>query len=130
LREFLKQRLPDYMVPSAFVLLEELPLLPNGKLDRRALPRPEVDRRGLESSFTTPRTPVEELLLSIWSDVLHLEQVGEQDNFFELGGHSLLATQVIARVREVFAVELPLRDLFEAPTVAGLAQRITQARRA
>ena len=99
LRTELKAKLPDYMVPSAFVLLEKLPLTPNGKLDRRALPAPEQSRPELEGGYVAPRTPLEEVIAGIWADVLHLEQVGVEENFFELGGHSLLATQVIARVR-------------------------------
>ncbi len=123
LRHFLKQQLPDYMVPSAFVVLESLPLTPNGKVDRRALPAPQL-RNELEESFVAPRTPIEEMLTSIWSNILSIDSVGIHDNFFELGGHSLLATQVISRVRDTLAVELPLRSLFEAPTIAGLAERV------
>jgi len=121
LRAFLKQRLPEYMLPSAFVLLDDLPLSPNGKVDRRALPQPDPMRPKLENRFVAPRTPIEESLVGIWSEVLGLERVGIHDNFFELGGHSLLATRVVARVRSVFQAELPLRSLFESPTVAGLA---------
>jgi amino acid adenylation domain-containing protein len=130
LRAFLKEKLPNYMAPTAFVLLEALPRSPNGKVDRRALPAPDATRPTLDSSFAAPRTPVEELLASLWAGVLRLEQVGVHDNFFELGGHSLLATQLIARAEEAFRVELPLRALFEAPTVAALAERIAGARRA
>ena len=126
---FLKSKLPSYMIPSTFVSLETLPLTPNGKVDRRALPAPGHARPKLDESFTAPRTPVEELLTSICAEVLKLEKVGIHDNFFELGGHSLLATQVMSRVREVFQVELPLRCLFESPTVAGLAERIEVIRR-
>ena len=123
LRHFLKAQLPDYMMPSAFVVLEALPLTPNGKVDRRALPQPEL-RPELEPTFVAPRTPIEEILANIWGCVLGIEQVGIDDNFFELGGHSLLATQVISRVRNTLAVELPLRSLFETPTVASLAQQV------
>ncbi|MFP5273889.1 amino acid adenylation domain-containing protein [Coleofasciculus sp.] len=123
LRRFLKEQLPDYMVPSAFVTLESLPLTPNGKVDRRALPEPEL-RPELELTFVAPRTPIEEMLASIWACVLGIEKVGVHDNFFELGGHSLLAAQVISRVRDTMSVELPLRSLFEAPTVASLAQQV------
>ena len=121
LRRFLKEQLPDYMVPSAFVTLESLPLTPNGKVDRRALPEPEL-RPELELTFVAPRTPIEEMLASIWAGVLSIEQVGVHENFFELGGHSLLATQVISRVRDTISIELPLRSLFEAPTIAELAE--------
>ena len=124
LRDFIKQRLPDYMVPASFVFLDRLPLTPNGKVDRKALPAPEPGRSGLERGFVAPRTPIEEVLASIWAEVLKRDGVGVQDNFFELGGHSLLATRMMSRVREAFQVEVPLRSLFEAPTVAGLAEAI------
>ncbi|MCL5996905.1 MAG: amino acid adenylation domain-containing protein, partial [Chloroflexi bacterium] len=127
LRGFLKARLPDYMVPSAFVTLEALPLTPNGKLDRRALPAPdEIAAPG--EAYVPPHTPTEELLAGIWSQVLHRVKVSVTVNFFEMGGHSLLATQVISRVREICQVELPLRALFEAPTIASLAAMVEQAR--
>jgi amino acid adenylation domain-containing protein len=124
LRTHLKQSLPDYMVPSAFLILEALPLTPNGKVDRRALPAP--GDRVEERAYVGPRTPVEEVLTAIVGDVLRLEQVGVHDNFFDLGGHSLLAMRVTARARQAFGVELPLRTLFEAPTIAELAPRLTQ----
>ena len=122
LRRFLQERLPEYMVPSAFELLEALPLTPNGKLDRLALPAPEQVRPELEEAYVAPRTPAEERLAKIWGQVLSLKQIGIYDNFFtELGGHSLLAMQLVSRVREAFQVELPLRRLFETPTIAELA---------
>ena len=127
LRTFLKDRLPDYMVPSAFVFLDALPLAPNGKLDREALPAPDWSRPDLKRSFVAPRNSLEQLLASIWTEVLKLEQIGVYDNFFELGGHSLLATQVISRVRETFQVEVPLRTLFEMPTIEELAEVIIQS---
>jgi len=121
LRDFLIEQLPDYMIPSAFVTLESLPLTPNGKIDRRILEQKSLgDYQFSEETFVAPRTPEEELLAGIWSAVLGVEQVGIHDNFFELGGHSLLATQVISRIRDTFAVELSLRELFESPTIAGL----------
>ncbi|WP_370640433.1 amino acid adenylation domain-containing protein [Myxococcus sp. XM-1-1-1] len=129
LRAFLLQRLPEYMVPSAFVSLAALPLTPSGKLARNRLPAPDVDALRGDSSFVAPRNPAEEKLASIFSSVLRLERVGVTDNFFSLGGHSLLATQVISRIRSSFGVELPLRALFEAPTVASLASRISSASR-
>ncbi|MBN3990706.1 MAG: amino acid adenylation domain-containing protein [Nostoc sp. NMS2] len=125
LRQFLKEKLPEYMLPSAFVLLESLPLTPNGKVDRRALPKPDIDST-LRELYVAPRTPIEEMLAQIWSQVLKVEQVGIYDNFFELGGHSLLATQLVSRIRNIFKVELPLRELFAAATVAELAQSIGQ----
>ena len=127
LRNFLKSKLPEYMVPSAFVVLDSLPLTPNRKVDRRALPIPDGSRPEPEGGFVAPRTPVEETLAGIWAEVLGVERVGANDNFFELGGHSLLATQVMSRVRSAFEVEIPLRSVFESPTVAGLAVQIAQA---
>ena len=128
LREYLLERLPNYMVPGVLVQLAELPLTPNGKVDRKALAlREDVGERAEASVL--PRTAVEELLASIWAGVLRVEGVGITENFFELGGHSLLATQVMSRVREVFGVEVPLRSLFEQPTVAGLAGKIEAALR-
>ena len=115
------------MVPSVFMFLESLPLTPNGKLDRKALPGPDQSRPELDETFSAPRTRVEELLAGIWAEVLKLEKVGIHDNFFDLGGHSLKATQVISRVRETFRMDLPLRVLFEAPTVAELAFRVEQS---
>ena len=128
LRDFLRSRLPEYMVPSAFVFLDALPLTPNRKVDRRALPEPVRDQPAEEA----PATPTEELLAGIWSEVLGVEPsiADAADDFFALGGHSLRVTQVLARVRETFGVELPVRSLFESPTLAGLAARIDQALRA
>ncbi|MEH2027052.1 amino acid adenylation domain-containing protein [Nostoc sp.] len=125
LRSFLKEKLPEYMIPSAFVILEALPLTPNGKIDRRALPAPEPSSELLEK-YVAPRTPIEEILALIWQEVLKVELVGRHDNFFELGGHSLLGTQFISRVRSRFKVEIPLRSLFAAPTIAELAALIQQ----
>jgi amino acid adenylation domain-containing protein len=121
LRGFLKEKLPEYMIPSAFVFLDSLPLTANGKVDRQALPAPGPSRPDLETAFIEPRTPTEELLAKVWAELLRLEKVGIHDNFFELGGHSLLATQVTSRMRAVFGIEMPLRSLFEHPTIAGLA---------
>ncbi|HEX6900060.1 MAG TPA: condensation domain-containing protein, partial [Thermoanaerobaculia bacterium] len=121
LRGYLKEKLPEYMVPSTFVTLDALPLTPNGKIDRRALARIEPDRAAEAEGFVAPRTPTEERLAAIWGEILGLEKVGVQDDFFDLGGHSLLATQLVSRVRESFGVELPLRRLFEVSTVESLA---------
>lgn len=126
LRSFLQEKLPDYMVPSAIISLESLPLTRNGKVDVSALPSPEQVASATERRVVAPRNPVEEGLLDIWRQVLQLDRFGVQDNFFDLGGHSLLATQVISRVRSTFRVQLPLRSLFDAPTVAGLADQIAQ----
>lgn len=121
LREALREKLPAYMLPSAVVTLDALPLTPNGKVDRQALPEPEQVNAAAAAEFVAPRTQAEEALARIWGEVLGVELVGVHDNFFELGGHSLLVTQVISRVREDFAVELPLRTLFEAPTIDDFA---------
>jgi len=121
MRRFLKEKLPEYMIPSAFVFLAALPLTPNGKLDRRALPPPEQTRPDLHDAFVAPRTAIEAALANIWTDVLDVENAGIHDDFFELGGHSLMATQVVSRLRTVFGVELALRSLFERPTIAALA---------
>jgi amino acid adenylation domain-containing protein len=121
LRHILRRKLPEYMVPSSFVFLDSLPLTPNGKVNRLALPSPQLHR---SDKFVAPRTPIEEMLAHIWASVLKVEQVGIHDNFFELGGHSLLATQLISRLPEAFGTSLPLRSLFESPTVAQLSQVI------
>ena len=122
IRLFVSENLPDYMVPSLLVPLAALPLTPNGKVNRRALPEPES--KSAPNISQKPRTPTEEVLAAIWCDVLSLSQVGIHDNFFELGGHSLLATQIISRVRQTFSLPLPLRSLFEFPTVAELAETV------
>jgi len=127
LRQFLEGKLPAYMVPNAFVILESLPLTDNGKVNRRALPQPDLSER--TQKYVTPGTPTEEMLAQIWAQVLKVEQVGINDNFFELGGHSLLATQLVSRIRNSFQVELPLRELFNAATVAQLADCIEQLKR-
>ncbi|HEX7182531.1 MAG TPA: amino acid adenylation domain-containing protein, partial [Thermoanaerobaculia bacterium] len=124
LREILGRRLPDYMVPSAFVFLEAMPMTPTGKVDRRALPAPGRERPDLGSEFVAPATPLESALARVWGELLGLDQVGVRDNLFELGGHSLVAAQIVTRVREDLGIELPLRDVFERPTVAGLAERL------
>jgi amino acid adenylation domain-containing protein len=130
LYRFLRTRLPDYMLPSAFVTLETLPLTPNGKVSRRALPAPEQYRPELEAAFVAPRTPAEEMLAGVWAEVLGIERVGAHDNFFELGGQSLLATQVTLRLGQLFGQSLSVRALFETPTVAALATHIETLARA
>ena len=124
LREFLKERLPDYMIPSAYTLLEEFPYTPNGKLDRRALPAPDKSRAYLEQGYVAPRTEVEEEMSRMWADLLHVERVGVEENFFDAGGHSLLATQLLSRIRSNFAVELTLREFFLSPVLKDLAETI------
>jgi amino acid adenylation domain-containing protein len=128
LRLFLKQKLPEYMVPVAFVMLPAFPLTPNGKVDRRALPAPDSSQRVMNEDFVSPRSHTEQVLADIWAEVLALEKIGVYDNFFESGGHSLLATQVISRLHEAFQMNLPLRSLFERPTVSSLAEYIETIR--
>jgi thioesterase domain-containing protein/acyl carrier protein len=127
LRAALKQQLPEYMLPAAFVFLPSLPLTPNGKLDRKALPDPEPARPAMPAEATAPRTDTEARLVRIWTQVLHLDQVGIHDNFFDLGGSSLMAAQLVNHLREALGVDLPLRRLFEGPTVAELAAGLDQA---
>jgi acyl-CoA synthetase (AMP-forming)/AMP-acid ligase II len=126
LRQFVQEKVPAYMVPAVFVLLEALPLTTSGKVDRRALPAPERSGAGREVDFVAPRTALEEVLSRIWAEVLKREQVGVYDNFFELGGNSLLSLQVVARIRATLQVEMPLRTFFQAPTVEGVAAALHQ----
>jgi len=126
LRGFLSGRLPGHMVPSYFVMLEALPLTPNGKVDRKALPGPEARDHEAGAAYVAPRTATEEALCGIWRGVVGVERVGVEDNFFELGGHSLLATQVVSQVKDIFDVDLPLRELFERPTVGGVAAALAE----
>ncbi|MDJ0580941.1 amino acid adenylation domain-containing protein [Crocosphaera sp.] len=123
LRDFLKKKLPDYMIPSAFVFLEKLPLTPNGKIDRKALPSPDWSNRDQEG-FIAPQTPTQEMLASIWGEVLKINRIGINDNFFELGGHSLIAGKIMSRVRDDFQVEIPIPQLFESPTIGQFSQVI------
>lgn len=127
LRSHLKERLPDYMIPSAFVYLDALPLTSHGKIDRRALPAPDAERPALAEAFIAPRTPAEKSLASIWTKLLGIDRIGINDNYFELGGDSLLATQLVSQVRSVFEVEIPLVELFRHPTLAELATLIEEA---
>jgi acyl-coenzyme A synthetase/AMP-(fatty) acid ligase/acyl carrier protein len=126
LRTFLVQRLPAYMLPTAFVTLDTLPHTPNGKLDRRALPAPPPHRPHDETALVAPRTPIEMALAQIWAELLGVERVGIDENFFALGGHSLLAIRVMARIRDAFQIDLPLPAIFEAPTIAAMAVAIVQ----
>jgi aspartate racemase len=128
LRRFLQEYLPEYMIPSAFVTMDALPLTPNGKVDRGALPEPDSTRPALEQPFDAPRTPLEEVLASMWAQVLEVENIGIHDSFFELGGHSLLATQFASELQDIFPTEVPLLGMFfEEPTVAGLAAAISSS---
>jgi amino acid adenylation domain-containing protein len=124
LRTWLKEKLPEYMIPTVFVILESFPLTPSGKVDRRFLPIPDASRRDLEASYVPAQTEIEQQIINIWTEILKLERIGIHDNFFDLGGYSLLGTQIITRMRQLFSVELSLRVLFELPTVAELANRI------
>jgi non-ribosomal peptide synthetase component F/alpha-ketoglutarate-dependent taurine dioxygenase/acyl carrier protein len=124
LRGRLKERLPEYMIPAAIMELEKLPLTISGKVDRRALPLPDQSRPELEESFVPPNNPIEEKLVKVWGEVLGIKRMGVTDNFFELGGDSLLATQLISRVQKTFQTDVPLRTLFDEPTIAGLARNI------
>jgi amino acid adenylation domain-containing protein len=126
LRAYLKERLPEYMLPLSFIQMDALPLSPNGKVDRRALPAPEQVKVLSTDASIAPRTPLEEILCGIWKEVLGVEQVGVTDNFFGLGGHSLLITQVISRVREIFRIELPVHKLFDAVTIEQLSNIIVE----
>jgi acyl carrier protein len=127
LKSFLGEKLPNYMIPSGFVFLDALPLTPSGKVDRESLPLAVQSSLDSGTDYVAPRDPVEHVVARIWGEVLKIERVSIVDNFFELGGHSLLATQVMSRVRETFRAELPLRKLFERPTVAGLAASVEEA---
>lgn len=126
LRQFLENKLPDYMIPASIEFLESLPLTSSGKVDRRALPSVDQSRPELEEAFVAPRTPIESIVAEVWADILAVKNIGIFDNFFNLGGNSLLATQIISRLREACRIEIPLRILFEAPTVAKLSEQIVQ----
>jgi amino acid adenylation domain-containing protein/non-ribosomal peptide synthase protein (TIGR01720 family) len=126
MREYLTRRVPAYMVPTFFIELEQMPLTPNGKVDRKALPAPDQSQVEIEREHVAARTPVEEMLTDIWSDVLGVEQISVHADFFDLGGHSLMATQVISRVRNTYNIELPLRRLFDTPTIARFAKLIEE----
>ena len=126
LRQFLSERLPAYMLPASYVLLEQFPLTTSGKINRRALPAPEGDQQAGTSTYVPPRTPFEEILVGIWCNVLQKERIGIEDNFFEVGGHSLRAIQLAARIQDIFPLELPLKHLFAYPTIASLAEFLCQ----
>jgi amino acid adenylation domain-containing protein len=130
LRRFLKSRVPDYLIPSSFIPVARLPLLPNGKIDRKALPSPDLNQVAEERVFIAPRNETEEKIASIWRELLHLERVGIDHNFFEIGGHSLLAIQVLSRIRRLLEVDIPVRLLFNDPTITALAVEIEKAKAA
>jgi acyl-coenzyme A synthetase/AMP-(fatty) acid ligase len=125
LRRHLKGKLPDYMLPSSFVIVEAMPLTETGKIDRPALPAPEDARPELAQKYVAPRSALEQVLAGIFAETLKIERVGIYDNFFELGGHSLLATQVTSRIRQLLSVNFPLRKLFDDPTVGGMAEALS-----
>jgi acyl carrier protein len=126
MRSFLQEKLPDYMVPSVFLFLDALPLTPNSKVDRLALPKPENHRPDLQVAFVAPETELERTIAAVWQEVLRVEQVGVHDNFFDLGGHSLLIVQVHNKLRERLGVELTVVQLFQYPTVGALADYLSQ----
>ncbi|MEP7273520.1 MAG: amino acid adenylation domain-containing protein, partial [Acidobacteriota bacterium] len=128
LRAALGETLPDYMIPSIFVFLDSLPVVANGKVDRKALPAPNLNGGSRHRTTTPPRTPVEKTIAGIWAETLNLEHVGVEDNLFELGGHSLMVAQIVSRLRDALSIELPLRTVFEQPTIAGLAEQIESIR--
>jgi acyl carrier protein len=128
LREFLRTKLPEYMIPSAFVSLASFPMTPNGKVDRKALPALSNDQLAVKAEYVAPRTAEEEAIAKICAEALNIERVGMHDNFFDLGGNSLVATRLVFQLQEHFQVKLPLVRLFESPTVAGLAAAIADAK--
>src|SRR5205814_454321 len=127
LRDHLKQSLPEYMVPSLFVQLEALPLTPNGKVNRKALPKPEAQSGAAGKASGEPKTDAELLLTQIWCEVLGLERLGVDDNFFDLGGHSLMITRILSRLRESLQIDLPMKSIFEAPTISEFAVLVENA---
>jgi acyl carrier protein len=127
LRRHVKQTLPEYMIPSSFILMDALPLTANGKLDRKALPAP-AGERPLDETYVPPRTETERQIVDIWRDVLQIEKIGVHDSFFELGGHSLLAIRLMSQLRDVFSLSLPLTTIFDYPTAASLATYVDAVR--
>jgi amino acid adenylation domain-containing protein len=126
IRQFLAARLPAYMLPARYLFLTSLPLTASGKVDRRALPLPDAGQEVRETRYVAPQTPVEDVLARVWADVLHITQIGTDDNFFEIGGHSLRATRLVARLQDIFSIDLPLKYIFSYPTIARLAQTLQQ----
>src|SRR5262249_49114402 len=130
LRRYLRERLPEHMVPTAIVILERLPLTPSGKIDRRALPAPEKVEADGPESYVSPLTPIEETLCGVLAEVLKIERVGIEDNFFDLGGHSLLAIKAASQLHRALGVEVPLQVFFESQTIAALAESVEQLKAA
>ena len=126
MRGFLKDQLPEHMIPTNLLILDFMPLTPNGKIDRKSLPKPERYGGKATANFDPPRTPIEQVLAGVWGEVLGVDQVGIHDNFFEIGGHSILAIQVTSRLRDIFQSEFPLRSFLEAPTIAEFAGTMTR----
>jgi acyl carrier protein len=126
LRRYLSDRVPEYMVPNAIVMLERMPLLPNSKINRAALPPPEWGKSADKEDFVAPRTPTEEAVAEIWKEVLNVDRVSVEDDFFEIGGHSLLATQIITRINQAFDLSVPLRRAFEKRTISEIAVSIEE----
>jgi acyl carrier protein len=124
LRHFLKQQLPEYMAPSAFVTLDSLPLTPNGKVDRRALPSPEGLRADLAAAYVAPRTELEQMIATVWQEVLRVEKVGIHDNFFDLGGHSLLVVQVHRKLQEILQRNFLMTEMFKYPTISSVVEHL------
>lgn len=127
LRNFLKQKLPDYMLPSSLVFLNHLPLTPNGKVDHKALPAPDAINPQLEATYVAPQTEIEQIIATVWQQVLHLEKVGIDDNFFDLGGHSLLMAQAHSQLREVVDREVSMLEMFKYPTISSLAKYLSES---
>jgi hypothetical protein len=128
LRAFLRERLPEYMVPSTFSVLDVFPLTPNGKVDRRRLPEPDADRSGSLAPFLAPTSAIERAIAQVWRDLLRLDEVGVDDNFFDLGGHSLLVVQVQARLREMLGREVAIVEMFQYPTIRTIAAHLAHER--
>jgi amino acid adenylation domain-containing protein len=126
LRRALRERLPDHMIPNAYVFLDAIPLTSNGKVDRHSLPDPPIGRDNIGGDYVAPRTPVEELIAVLWKELLGVDRIGIRDNFFDLGGHSLLGMQLVSRVRDTFRIELPVSSLFDAPTIEGIAEHVAR----
>ncbi|MGE5400588.1 MAG: phosphopantetheine-binding protein, partial [Ignavibacteriales bacterium] len=127
LKNYLSQKLPGFLIPSSVIIMDSFPMTPAGKIDRQALPLPDINQPGLRESYIAPQTPVERSIAGIIEDVLRIKNIGLYDNFFELGGHSLLAIKVLSQINEFYKTDISLKKLFEGPNVAGLANAIVQS---